>query len=438
MIASLLIKDVDIVFPSKTLHGDVFVENGKIKSIGPSLSVTAEQTIYEKGLTLLPGCIDPHVHFRDPGVTHKEDLTSGSKAAAAGGVTSFFDMPNTKPSTTSLDALAEKKAIAADKSLVNYNFFIGATTENVQECLRAENVPGIKIYVGSSTGNLLVDDEDLLTEFFQKSPHLIAVHSEDEGLIRENKQRYEGTTNVLDHNYIRSVEGALKCTKRCVQLAIKHNTRLHICHLSTEDELRYLIETNRSDIITTEVTTQHLWTYAPDIYEKWGTFAQINPPIREKHHQHALFKGLLDGHIQCMGSDHAPHKKEEKDQIFGQAPSGMPGVETTIPVMLDAVKNGLFTLQQLVYWCSESPAKLFNVQNKGCIKEGFDADLVLVDLNKTKELSSKDIVSKCGWNIFEGQSFTGWPVVTYVNGQMVFREGDFFEDVKGKEVLFSY
>ncbi|RAP28311.1 dihydroorotase [Candidatus Marinamargulisbacteria bacterium SCGC AG-343-D04] len=434
MIESLLIKNVNIAFPDKTVSGDVFVKDGRIEKIAPSLSENAEVVIREEGLTLLPGSIDPHVHFRDPGATHKEDLSSGSRAAASGGVTSFFDMPNTSPSTTSLETLEEKKDSASRKSLINYNFFMGATTDNLDHCLRAKNVPGIKIYVGSSTGNLLVDETELLTQFFKQSPHLIAIHSEDETLICENKERYKESTNVHDHNRIRSVEGAIKCTQRCVALALKHHARLHICHLTTEEELNFLKETNRTDLITTEVTPQHLWAFAPEVYEKWGTFAQINPPIREKRHQQALLKGLLEGHIHCIGSDHAPHTKEEKQQSFGKAPSGMPGVETSLPLMLNAVNQGTFSLQQVISWCSEGPANLFNIHNKGMIKEGFDADLVLVDLKKKKTFEKSQIISKCGWSLFEGQSLTGWPIATFVNGQCVYREGDFFEEIKGKEI----
>ena len=437
MIDSLLIKGVDIVFETETKHGDVLIEHGKIKDIGPSINAEAETEINESGLTLLAGAIDPHVHFRDPGATHKEDLSSGSKAAASGGVTSFFDMPNTKPSTTSIQSMQEKKELAAQTSCVNYNFFMGATKDNMTDCIQAENIPGIKIYVGSSTGSLLVDGEDELTQIFSKAKRLIAIHSEDEALIKENQQRYAHSENVEDHNRIRSVEGALKCTQKCVSLAIKHQARLHICHLSTKDEYLYLKSLNRPDLISTEVTPQHLLLHAPEIYQKWGTFAQINPPIREKDHQESLMNGLLDGTIACIGSDHAPHTKDEKNKAFGKAPSGMPGVETSVPLLLTGVNQKKWTLQDLTRWVSLAPAHLFNIENKGQIKAGYDADLMLVDLNHRHMLSNQQTQSKCGWTIFNGFQAQGKPIMTLVNGQVVYREGDFFTDIKGKEVKFK-
>ncbi len=433
---SILFKNIDLVLPTGIFQGDVLVEEGKIKQYGPSISKGADLIINESGLTLLPGGIDPHVHFRDPGATHKESIASGSRAAAAGGMTSFFDMPNTKPSTTTCETLMQKKKLASETSLINYNFFIGATSENCNDLKQVSNVPGIKIYVGSSTGSLLVDQADALHTIFSQTDKLIAVHSEDEAMIQEKQQEYQGSTSVWDHEKIRSAEGALVCTKRLVELALKTNTRLHICHLTTKQEVAYLEQVDNA-LITTEVTPQHLFLYGPDIYEKWQTFAQINPPIRDITHQQALFQGLTQGIIHCVGSDHAPHTKEEKNKPFGQAPSGMPGVETSLPVLLNAANNGLFSLQDVVRWVSEAPAQVFNILYKGAIKEDYDADLVLVDLAKKKTITSDTVVSKCGWNIFEGETLQGWPIATFVNGQMVYREGDFFEETKGKEVLIK-
>lgn len=437
MIESTLIKNVDIVFLDQILKGDILIKDGKISKIASSLSDSAEVVLNESGLTLFAGNIDPHVHFRDPGATHKEDINSGSIAAASGGITTFFDMPNTTPSTTTIEALEAKKEYAKHNSLVNYNFFIGATHDNLNHLKQVQNVPGIKIYVGSSTGELLVDKKEELEQIFTQTKHAIAVHSEDEQMIQERLQTYKGSSNVLDHEKIRSAEGALKCTKMLVDLAQKTNHHLHICHLTTKQEVELLRSLGTQNLITSEVSPQHLLTYAPDIYDNWGTKAQINPPIRHQDHQKALFLGLQDGVIDFIASDHAPHTNEEKDQVFGKAPSGMPGVETSFPLLLNCAKNGFFSLTEITKRMSFMPAKVYNIQNKGIIKENFDADLVLVDLNAKYKITKDNLKTKCKWSIFEGQEITGKVIATFVNGQVVYREGDVFESVKGKEVLFN-
>lgn len=438
MIESTLIKNVSIVTDRDIKTGDIFIKNGKIEAIGPSLHVSAEQVIEDSGLTALAGGIDPHVHFRDPGAEHKEDLYTGSKSAAAGGITSFFDMPNTSPSTITEEAMANKKLTASKKSLVNYNFFIGATQDNFTCCNTVENVPGIKIYVGSSTGSLLVDRGDVLEEFFSSTKRLIAVHSEDEHILRRNYELFSNSTSCTDHYKIRSVEAALTCTTRLVELAIRHNTRLHICHLTSKDELDHLIPImKKHPNITTEVTPQHLFTYGPELYERFGTYAQINPPIREKEHALALQQGLLNNHIHLVCTDHAPHTKEEKNKPFGKAPSGMPGVETSLPLLLNKVNQGWCTLPQVTSWMSKNVATCFKIQNKGELKTGYDADITLVDMNKVKEIKGNDLQTKCKWTCFEGLSVKGWPLMTFVNGQLVYREGDFFEEERySKEITF--
>jgi dihydroorotase len=440
MIESYLIKNVDIVTPSETKRGDILIEHGKISKIGPSLnSNSAEVIISESGLTALAGGIDPHVHFRDPGATHKEDLYTGSKAAAAGGITSFFEMPNTSPSTTSVDSMTSKKKIAREKCLVNYNFFIGATKDNFNECISVENVPGIKIYVGSSTGSLLVDNEDTLSHYFANTNRLIAVHSEDETILKRNYSQANQSLNPRDHYKIRSVEAALTCTERLVRLAIKYKTRLHICHLTSKEELEFLIPVMKKHAnITTEVTPQHLFTFGPDLYDEWGTYAQINPPIRTQDHAIALQKGLLDNHIHLVCTDHAPHTKEEKDKPFGQAPSGMPGVETSLPLLLDKVNQGWCTLQDVTKWMSKNVSTCFNIENKGLLEEGYDADLILVDMNAKKTINGSQLQTKCKWSCFEGLTLQGWPLFTFVNGQLVFRESDFFEKNRfSKEIIIK-
>ncbi len=436
MVESVLIKNVEIVSEKGVVTGDVFFENNVITDIAPSISKHAELEINDSGLTLLPGVIDPHVHFREPGSEQKETLYTGSKAAASGGVTTFFDMPNTSPATVTLKALEAKKMLAAQTSLINYNFFVGATTNNLDVLKQVENIPGIKIYVGSSTGTLLVDQDEPLEAIFRDTKHIIAVHSEDEKMIQEKQLEYAGSSNVLDHEKIRSAEGALKCTQRLIALAKKYQHRLHICHLTTKQEVALLRNLSSRGLITSEVTPQHMFTYAPDIYEKWGTKAQINPPIRHRDHQEVLFKALQEGVIDCMASDHAPHLEEEKNQSFPHAPSGMPGVETSLPLMLDAVHNGHFSIEQLVNVMSKTPASIYNIQKRGALTVGHYADAVLVDRHGTHTITKDNVYTKSGWSIFEGQSLKGKIVATFVNGSPVFREGDFFEDKKGMEVAF--
>ena len=436
MIDSILFKACHYSSPSGLREADILVEQGRITKIEPSLPEHAQVIVKERGLVLIPGAIDPHVHFREPGMTHKETIYTGSKAAASGGVTSFFEMPNTSPSATTRDTVQEKKKIAKDTSLVNYNFFIGASGDNLDELLLVENVPGIKIYVGSTTGSLLVDKHAPLTDIFSKTDKLIAVHSEDEAIIRENKAHYSMSTSVSDHERIRSVEAAVKCTSFLIDLAMQYSTRLHVCHLTTQEELA-LFQVSKPNFISTEVTPQHLFLHSPDCYEHLGTYAQINPPIREKRHRLALWDGLVSGVIDCIGSDHAPHLQSEKDLPFGKAPSGMPGVETSLPLLLNKVHEGACSLQDVVRWMCEGPARLFQCRTKGRIEVGYDADLVLLDLKKKSQILNERQVTQSGWSAFHGNDIVGWPIATYVNGQLVYREGDFFEDIKGKEVIIG-
>ncbi len=433
MIESILFKGISVLMPEGFREGDVFVKAGKIAEIGASVSSPAEQTISGKGLAVFPGVIDPHVHFRDPGLTWKEDLESGSRAAAAGGVTSFFDMPNTQPSTTTVQLMAEKKQIAAEKSLVNYNFFIGATADNIDELNTVENVPGIKLYMGPSTGELLVDDTATIARLFAQAKPLIAIHAEDGHTITENKAKY-GTDTIHNHYKIRSAEAAKMATETAISLSKKYNKRIHICHVTTGQEAAMLMAEKNNPLISGEVTPQHLLLFAPNIYDEIGTYAQMNPPIREREHGVALFKALINGGIACIGTDHAPHSKEEKDAGFGKAPSGMPGVETSLSLLLTLAAQGQITYHQLTEWLCHAPARLFNIENKGFLKAGFDADLAIVDLNARKTLSNETTISKCGWTPFNGREVTGIPILTVVNGQIVYREGDFFEEIKGKEI----
>ncbi len=435
---SLLFKNVDLLLPDGVKRGDLLVENGKIAAIGPDLPEHADHIVRDKGLLLMPGVIDPHVHFREPGADHKETLYSGSKAAISGGVTSFLDMPNTNPVTTTIETIDQRKHRASETSLANFGFFIGATPDNLSELQRVEQVPGIKVFMGSSTGSLLVKDRHKLEAIFQHTPHLIAVHAEDEDIIQDNRKKYENSEDVYDHCQIRSPEAAIKATKLAVQLAKTHNKRLHICHLTTKEEAHYLATAKIGTQVTTEVSPQHLLLFGRDMYARLGTKAKINPPLRDESHATALWDALKSGVIDFIATDHAPHTLEEKNTHWQSAHSGMPGVETALPLMLTRMNQGLCTLQDILKWMCEAPARVYRMQGKGSLKIGYDADLAIIDLNAKKTLTNQDQVTKVKWTAFDGAPIHGFPIATIVHGQIVFREGDFFEEHKGKAIVFAH
>ncbi len=434
---SILFKGVDIIAEGSIRQGDLLVKNGKIAAFDWILSASAELTIKDRGLTLMPGVIDPHVHVRDPGLTWKEDLESGSKAAAFGGVTTFFDMPNTNPPCTSQAAVDAKHAIAAEKSLVNASFFMGGTADNLDALIRAKNVPGIKLYLGSTTGDMSIADPTAVERIFEKVPHLIAVHSEDDTIIEKNRHHITDFSDPTVHYRLRSVEAALSMTQKTVAWAEQHGSRLHICHLTTTDEATFLATKRMSGRVTSEVSPQHLRLFGPDIYDRIGNFAKINPPIRDARHAIGLLKALKSGWIDLIATDHAPHTIDEKSKPYLEAHAGMPGLETSLPLMLDWVNAGEFSLVDLVRWMCEGPARVFNVMNKGKIQVGFDADLVLVDLAASRTLKNADVISKCGWSAFEGMTLKGHPIATFVNGKMVYREGHFFQPKSAKPPVFA-
>jgi dihydroorotase len=437
MIDSILFKNINIIFPDEIKQGDVFIKDGKIAAIGASLSEKAELVIKDHGLTLMPGVIDTHVHFREPGMEEKETIASGSKAAAAGGVTTFFDMPNTKPSATTAVLVEAKKRIAAESSFVNYNFFIGATSDNLDEINFVQNIPGVKVFMGSSTGGMLVSKQEALEQLFANSNKLIAIHAEDEEIIQQNLEKYAGSSQFSDHMMIRSSEAAIKATMQAVELAKKYNKKLHICHLTTLEEIQYLEKAKTTGLISAEVTPQHLLCMGIEAYAAYGGLIQINPPIRESYDAEELKRGLMSGIVDSIATDHAPHLLTEKLKPFGACPSGMPGVENALRLMLDQVNRGFGSLPQVAKWMAQNPAQIFNVMNKGEIKVGYDADLVLVDMNAKHTIENNKQYTKCKWSIFDGVELQGNPIATFVNGQMVFREGDFFEECRGQEVLIG-
>jgi dihydroorotase len=396
---------------------------------------TADREIDAKGLTLLPGVIDPQVHFREPGLEHKEDLFTASCACAKGGVTSFLEMPNTRPLTTTQSALDDKLRRAADKCLVNYGFFIGATPENLPDLLDAQPTCGIKIFMGSMHGQLLVDEEAALEPIFAKGTRLIAVHAEDQARINQRRQEYAGISDPTIHSTIQDNQAALNATQLALKLSKKYQRRLHILHLSTAEEAELLRE-DKPSWVTAEVTPQHLLLNT-SAYEKIGTLAQMNPPLRSPHDNDVLWQALLDGVLDFIATDHAPHTLEEKAQPYPNSPSGMPGVETSLPLMLTQAMQGRCSVAQVANWMSTAVAKAYGIPKKGAIAPGYDADLVLVDLENYRPVLREELLTKCRWSPFEGWNLTGWPVTTIVGGQIVYDKGQPNTEVRGEALTFD-
>lgn len=433
---SLLIRHARILSPeSEFFLGDVLTHGGKIVQVAPEISVSADREIDANGLTLLPGVIDPQVHFREPGLEHKEDLFTASCACARGGVTSFLEMPNTRPLTITQAALDDKLERAAAKCLVNYGFFIGATPANLPDILDANPTCGIKIFMGSAHGHLLVDNEAQLEPIFAKGKRLIAVHAEDQARINQRKQEFADITDPAIHSTIQDNQAALNATILALKLSKKYQRRLHILHLSTAEEAE-LLRVDKPSWVTAEVTPQHLLLNT-SAYEKIGTLAQMNPPLRSLHDNEVLWQALLDGVIDFIATDHAPHTLEEKAKGYPNTPSGMPGVETSLPLMLTQAMQGRCTVAQVANWMSAAVAKAYGIPNKGLIEPGYDADLVLVDLDNYHPVLREEVVSKCGWSPFEGWNLTGWPVVTIVGGQVVYEKGQLHTEVRGQALSFE-
>ena len=434
--SSLLIRGARVLLPNgEFLVGDVEIRESKILRVAPSIAAVGDREIMAKGLTLLPGVIDPQVHFREPGLEHKEDLFTASCACAKGGVTSFLEMPNTRPLTTTQAALDDKLSRAAEKCLVNYGFFIGATAENLPDLLSANPTPGIKVFMGSMHGQLLVDGEATLEAIFAAGDRLIAVHAEDQARINQRRQEFAGINDVAVHSQIQDSQAALLATQLALKLSNKYQRRLHILHLSTGEEAE-LLRQEKPSWVTAEVTPQHLLLNT-SAYEKIGSLAQMNPPLREPRDNEILWQALLDGVIDFIATDHAPHTLAEKAQDYPNTPSGMPGVETSLPLMLTQAVQGRCTVAQVANWMSAAVAKAYKIPNKGKIAPGFDADLVLVDLDNYRLVVREEMVTKCGWSPFEGWNLTGWPVVTVVGGKVVFENGKLDTTVRGEALTFD-
>ncbi|BAZ22215.1 dihydroorotase, multifunctional complex type [Kalymmatonema gypsitolerans NIES-4073] len=435
---SLLIRRARIILPNgESLLGDVLTRDRTIVQVAPEISAaTPTIEIDAQGLTLLPGVIDPQVHFREPGLEHKEDLFTASCACAKGGVTSFLEMPNTRPTTTTQQALDDKLQRASQKSLVNYGFFIGATAENLPDLLQAKPSCGIKIFMGSMHGQLLVDQDAALEAIFSKGERLIAVHAEDQARINERRKEFVGIHDPAVHSQIQDNQAALLATQQALRLSKKYQRRLHILHMSTAEEAD-LLRQDKPSWVTAEVTPQHLLLNT-SAYGKIGTLAQMNPPLRSPHDNEVLWQALRDGVIDFIATDHAPHTLEEKAQEYPNTPSGMPGVETSLPLMLTAAMQGKCTVAQVSHWMSQAVAQGYGIPNKGAIAPGYDADLVLVDLNTYHPVLREELLTKCRWSPFEGWNLTGWPVITIVGGQIVYEKGKVHTQVRGQALTFSH
>lgn len=432
------IRNATVVLPNETLSIDVAIEDGKIADLDPAIQISFDEEVDAAGLHLIPGVIDDQVHFREPGLTHKEDLSTASRACAKGGITTFLEMPNTRPNTITVERLHEKLALAATKSVVNYGFYIGATPENVEELKNATRTPGIKIFIGSSTGDLLVDEQEALERIFAETTLPITAHCEDEATVQANRQRIGETRDVADHSRIRDEQAAIICTRRAFDLAYRHNHRFHLLHTSTAAETD-LLPAHRN-LITAEACPHHLLFNTED-YARLGTLIQMNPSLKSADDNEGLWKALSDGRIQVVATDHAPHTLEEKQQGYPDSPSGLPAVENSLALMLNQIQHGRCTLEQVVHWMCDAPARVWDITNKGRIVRGYDADLVLVDLNKSQMVRNEDQLTKSGWSPWHGETLTGWAVQTWVAGHCVFdarRNQPLDEAHRGTEAIFDH
>ena len=434
----LLIRGGRAVTPNGIETVDLGITGGRIAALGALEGAEAAEIVDAKGLHVLPGVIDTQVHFREPGLEHKEDLESGTRAAVMGGVTTVFEMPNTKPNTTGPAELADKLARAKGRAWCDHAFFMGAAAENADRLAELEVLPGccgVKIFMGASTGSLLVPDDPTLRRALASGRRRVAIHSEDEPRMVERRPIAEGAVGRPHaHPEWRDVETAVRSTKRLLAIAREFGRQVHVLHITTADEMEILA--GARDVATIEVTPQHLTLAAPECYDRLGTFAQMNPPVREARHREGLWRAVASGLVDVLGSDHAPHTREEKAKPYPQSPSGMPGVQTMLPVMLDHVHRGRLTLERLVDLTGHGPQRIYNIAGKGRLSPGYDADIVLVDLKAKRRIEANWLEAKCGWSPFEGMEVTGWPMMTILRGQIVMREGARLGTPAGAPVRF--
>lgn len=442
----ILIKNARIVNEGLITEGDVFIKDGIISEIAPNISAKSANLniIDAEGNYLLPGLIDDQVHFREPGLTHKETIEAGSKAAVAGGITSYFEMPNTQPQTTTIELLEEKFKIAEASSYANYSFMFGGTNDNLEEIKKVDpkTTAALKLFMGSSTGNMLVDDELVLEQIFRESPLIIAAHCEDEATVKKNLkeyiEEYGEDIPIGMHPKIRSEEACYLSSSKAVELAKKTGARLHVFHISTAKELALFDNKKplRDKQITAEVCIHHLWFNDTDYAEK-GTFIKWNPAIKTKNDQTALLNGLLEDRLDVLATDHAPHTKTEKQNVYTKAPSGGPLVQHALPALLQMVHQEKISLEKIVEKMCHNPAILFQIENRGFIREGYKADLVLVDLNSPWAVQPNNIISKSGWSPFEGVTFKSRVTHTFVNGNLVYNNFKFSPFQKAERLTFN-
>jgi dihydroorotase len=430
-----LIRNAQVVLPTGIERISVLIEGSTVVALDVAAHTTADEIIDAHSLHLLPGVIDDQVHFREPGLTHKEDLTFASRACAKGGVTTFLEMPNTKPNAITQTLLEDKLQLASQKSLVNYGFYIGATPFNVEELKKTHRTPGIKIFIGSSTGDLLVDSQAALEQIFAETTLPICAHCEDEATVRANTAKYAQEHNVAVHSKIRDHAAAVIATKRALDLAKRHKHRFHVLHVSTAEETELVVQ--HENLITAEACLHH-FLFSIDDYARLGSLIQMNPSLKTKTDCQAIWAALLGNHLQVIATDHAPHTWEEKLQPYPQSPSGLPAVENALALMLHRVNQGLCTLTQVAHWMSDAPARVWDIINKGRIAVGYDADLVLVDLQKTATITHETQETKCRWSPWHGETLTGWPVRTWVMGHEVFNNGKFNTQQLGTEAQFDH
>ncbi len=412
---------------------DLRLEKGRIAAIGSGLTAKEGDEVVDcTGLHVLPGFMDTHVHFRDPGSTHKEDLASGSRAAAAGGITAFLDMPNTNPPVTTLEALNQKKALAAEKSIVNYGFFALGCLENSTDLEQFENIPAVKVFLTSSTGNYLTEDLGVFTEIVANSPFSIVFHAENEDLIRYFP-RIHADSDM--HHLQRDNLAAVVSVAESTLIANHFGKQLHIVHMSTAQEVDFLRK-NKTDLVTCEVCPHHLFL-TEEFFRERGNYGKMNPCLRYEKDRQALWDAIAEGLVDQIATDHAPHLPSEKDRPFSEAPAGVPGIELMAPLMLDAVNEGRLTLEHLVRLCATNPARIYGMVERGSIQEGYWADLTIVDMELEREVKDEEQHTQCGWSPFAGRTLKGWPVMTWVNGHCAFNRGDFTTEVPGQELLFQ-
>jgi dihydroorotase len=419
---SLIIKNGSCYVNGKLEKTDIALIDNKIKKIG-KVEVNNNKVFDASNKLVLPGIIDTQTHFREPGSTDREDLESGSRAAVLGGVTSVFEMPNTNPPTSNLVEFDKKLNLAKNRMHCNYAFYFGATPENADQLSKLKDLKGccgVKLFAGSSTGQLLVDKEADIEKVISQSDRVVSIHSEDEEILNLRK-KFIKEGDVHSHPEWRNTECAISSTRRVVKIAERYNKQIHVLHVTTKEEVDFLAMHKKN--VTFEITPQHLTLYAPDCYNKLGAFAQMNPPIRTKEHYDRLWVAVKNSIVDVLGSDHAPHSKEDKKKKYPASPSGMPGVQTILPVMLNHINNEKLSLEQLIKLMCENPCKIFGIKNKGYIKEDFDADLTIVDMNKEQIIKDEMIASKCGWTPFNNFIVKGFPIATIVNGKIVMSDG---------------